>query len=196
MAIWDKLGIIGDAFEKAIGAIDRLIDNASTTKEEKLELRNVRHELMNERVKIEVDLEKAKLRHEIDIERLGVERDKLKAQIILAEAQGKSAAQRNWRPHLMYVIMAILINNLILYPYLMNLFDWGVMLELPNALYGLMTVAVGGYIGGRSYEKGGLMKTISDQLGATEYVETVKEKVRSAVRRPEPIPPRPADYDS
>ena len=39
-------------------------------------------------------------------------------------------------------------------PYLQALFGAGLMLELPNELFNLMTVGVGGYVIGRSAEKG------------------------------------------
>ena len=44
-----------------------------------------------------------------------------KANVVVAEAQGESAAQRNWRPHLMYLFMFILGFNYILAP-LMTMF--------------------------------------------------------------------------
>lgn len=72
--------------------------------------------------------------------------------VILAEAQG-SWLQRNWRPILMLSIVAIVVNNYILFPYA-NLFGvQAVILELPPELFTLMTVGVGGYVAGRSAEK-------------------------------------------
>lgn len=74
-------------------------------------------------------------------------------QIVVAEIQGKSWLQRNWRPILMLVIVAIVANNYIIYPYLSLFTDKVAVLELPDKLYNLMTVGVGGYIVGRSAEK-------------------------------------------
>ena len=73
--------------------------------------------------------------------------------VLVAEVQGKSWLQRNWRPILMLVIVAIVGNNYILYPYLSMFTSKAVVLELPEKLYNLMTVGVGGYIVGRSTEK-------------------------------------------
>ncbi|SDJ41404.1 3TM-type holin [Billgrantia gudaonensis] len=73
--------------------------------------------------------------------------------IILAEATGESWAQRNWRPVLMLTIVAIVANNYLLAPYLGAMFGVGLQLELPEALWNLMTLGVGGYIAGRSGEK-------------------------------------------
>jgi hypothetical protein len=75
------------------------------------------------------------------------------AKIIVAEAQGHSWLQRNWRPLLMITIVAIIANNYLLVPYMNALFGTGIMLDLPQELWTLMTVGVGGYVGGRSLEK-------------------------------------------
>lgn len=76
------------------------------------------------------------------------------ASIIVAEAQGESWLQRNWRPVLMLVIVAIVGNNYLLAPYINALFGNMVpVLELPARLWDLMTLGVGGYIAGRSGEK-------------------------------------------
>jgi len=74
--------------------------------------------------------------------------------IILAEAQGESWLQRNWRPLLMLTCITIIANNFVLYPYLRAIFGWGVALELPEALWELLKIGVGGYVVGRSVEKG------------------------------------------
>lgn len=79
---------------------------------------------------------------------------KAKMQIILAEAQGESWPQRNWRPALMLVIVAIVANNYLIAPYLGAMFGVGLTLDLPEALWDLMTLGVGGYVAGRSVEKG------------------------------------------
>lgn len=94
---------------------------------------------------------KAEIRHRL-IDQQGAT---LQAQmkVILAEATGESWAQRNWRPVLMLVIVAIVANNYLLAPYLGAMFGVGLHLELPEALWNLMTLGVGGYIAGRSGEK-------------------------------------------
>lgn len=74
--------------------------------------------------------------------------------VILAEATGESWIQRNWRPLLMMTIVAIVANNYLVGPLLSGLFglDYPV-LELPEPMWTLMTIGVGGYIGARSVEK-------------------------------------------
>jgi hypothetical protein len=72
--------------------------------------------------------------------------------IIVAEAQSASTLARNWRPILMLVITGILAHKYILYPYLSKWLDVPI-LDLPDALFTLLTVGVGGYVVGRSGEK-------------------------------------------
>jgi hypothetical protein len=74
--------------------------------------------------------------------------------IILAEARGESWLQRNWRPLLMLTCIAIIANNYVLYPYVKAIFGWGVALDLPESLWELLKIGVGGYVVGRSLEKG------------------------------------------
>lgn len=76
-----------------------------------------------------------------------------KTKIIVAEAQGKSWMQRNWRPILMLTIVAIIANNYLIYPYLSLFTGKALVLNLPAHLYKLMEIGVGGYIVGRSGEK-------------------------------------------
>lgn len=77
------------------------------------------------------------------------------ADIIKSEAQGASWLQRNWRPILMLTIVAIVANNYLVAPYINALFGAGAapVLDLPDRLWDLMTLGVGGYVAGRSAEK-------------------------------------------
>ena len=72
--------------------------------------------------------------------------------IILAEAKG-DWLQKSWRPLLMMAVMAIVVNNYILFPYLSMWTEKVVGLELPGGLWALLTTGVGGYVAGRSGEK-------------------------------------------
>ena len=93
-----------------------------------------------------------------------------KAQVVIAEATGASRAQRNWRPHLMYLFMWILAFNFIIAPTI-NMFGVVIpVLEIPSHMWGLLTVGVGGYIGGRSYEKTTQMKTDKQLMDAARQV--------------------------
>tara|TARA_B100000405_G_scaffold98681_1_gene68707 strand:+ start:62 stop:457 length:396 start_codon:yes stop_codon:yes gene_type:complete len=71
------------------------------------------------------------------------------AKVIVAEAQGDSWLQRNWRPLLMCLFGVIVANNFIVHPW------FGVpMLPLPPDMWDLLKIGVGGYVVGRSVEKG------------------------------------------
>ncbi len=76
-----------------------------------------------------------------------------RSNVIMAETQGQSWLQRNWRPLLMLVIICIVANNYILYPYLSIFTDKVRVLDLPDRLWQLMEIGVGGYILGRTAEK-------------------------------------------
>ena len=71
----------------------------------------------------------------------------------LAEAKSESWLARNWRPLLMLIVGMIIANNYLLVPYANAFFNWGILLELPDALWTLLTIGVGGYTVGRSAEK-------------------------------------------
>jgi hypothetical protein len=73
-------------------------------------------------------------------------------QIITAEASG-NWLQKSWRPLLMLTIVAIVANNYLFAPYLVAFGVTAPVLELPDSLFNLMTLGVGGYIAGRSIEK-------------------------------------------
>ena len=75
------------------------------------------------------------------------------ANIILAEAKSESWITRSWRPLLMMVAILIIANNYLFVPYANAFFGFGIYLELPDALWTLLTIGVGGYTLGRSSER-------------------------------------------
>ena len=87
---------------------------------------------------------------------IGLEEEVIKAQrdVIVAEANSQSWMARNWRPIMMLTFVFIVANNYILVPYA-NLFfpSTSLELELPESLFELLKIGVGGYIFGRSGEK-------------------------------------------
>lgn len=125
--------------KELIGPLFHTIDELHTSEDEKLQAKNRLAE-------IETTLTERLLGYE----------EKLldaKAQVIVAEAQGESWLQRNWRPLLMLTIVTIVANNYILHPYIQLFGGSSTSLELPDALWNLMAIGVGGYIAGRSAEK-------------------------------------------
>ncbi len=100
---------------------------------------------------------RVQLAHEIEVLVLGVQSGLIQAKssIIIAEAKGASWIQRSWRPLTMLTFVFIIFNNYVLVPYAVG-FGFGSkipMLDIPPGMWSLLTVGIGGYIGGRSYEK-------------------------------------------
>ena len=75
--------------------------------------------------------------------------EELKAKVLSTELSG-NWLQRSWRPILMLVLVFIILNNYVLFPYFPDIFN---SLELPTQLWDLLTLGVGGYVVGRSVEK-------------------------------------------
>jgi hypothetical protein len=72
---------------------------------------------------------------------------------VVAEEKGESWLQRNWRPLLMMVFGAIIVNNYIIAPFLHLIFKAYPVLPVPDQMWTLLTVGISGYIVGRSGEK-------------------------------------------
>lgn len=62
--------------------------------------------------------------------------------------------QSYWRPTMMIIIIFILANNYLFFPYISLFTDESVIMELPDKLYNLMSIGAGSYIVGRTTEKG------------------------------------------
>ncbi len=71
------------------------------------------------------------------------------ATIIAAEVQGDSWLQRNWRPLLMCLFGVIIANNYLIVPLLGT-----PMADIPPDMWELLKLGIGGYVVGRSVEKG------------------------------------------
>ena len=73
--------------------------------------------------------------------------------VVVAEAKSEHALTSQWRPITMLVFTAIVANNYIIAPYLTAMFGGSVMLEMPDQLWNLLSIGIGGYVVGRSSEK-------------------------------------------
>ncbi len=73
--------------------------------------------------------------------------------VIVAEAQGGSWIQRSWRPITMLTFVFIIANNYIIVPYVQAFGASVPSLDIPNGMWALLNVGIGGYIAGRSGEK-------------------------------------------
>ena len=136
MSIFSILG-------KLIEPIGKVIDDVTTTTEEKLQAR--------------AKLAEATKEVELAITEYATSLAEQQAKIILSEAQG-SWMQRNWRPCLMFLFGIIIANTYLVIPWL-NAFGWAgaPVVLLPDKMWTLLTVGVGGYVAGRSGEQ--IMKT-------------------------------------
>ncbi len=99
--------------------------------------------------------EKEKIKAKIQEQVISGEMKELQsaASIILAETKSESWLARSWRPLLMMVAIIIIANNYLFVPYANAFFNVGIVLDLPDALWTLLTIGVGGYTLGRSSEK-------------------------------------------
>lgn len=100
--------------------------------------------------------EAARLKHEVTMAVMVQGSAELDAQksIILAEASG-DGIKAQWRPILMLTIVAIVANNYLVAPYINAIFGAATapILDLPEHLWNLMNLGLGGYVVGRSAEK-------------------------------------------
>jgi len=77
----------------------------------------------------------------------------MRGKIVLAEAQSTNWLTAAWRPMLMMVVVLIIACNYLLFPIVRIFYPEMITLELPQELWQLLTIGVGGYVVGRSGEK-------------------------------------------
>ena len=95
------------------------------------------------------------LEAEIKKQLLGIEQEVVKAQsaVIVAEASSRSWMASSWRPICMLTFVAIIANNYILFPYIQLFGGQAIELSIPDHMWDLLKLGIGGYIAGRSGEK-------------------------------------------
>lgn len=123
-------GPIGELV-KGVGGI---IDNVSTTSEEKMQAQARLNEIANA-----FTLQLAALDTQFAVEQ---------AKVVTAEANSESYLARNWRPILMLTFTYIIAHNFVIAP----IFGLG-SLTVPEQMWELLKIGMGGYIFGRSAEK-------------------------------------------
>ena len=77
----------------------------------------------------------------------------MRGKIVLSEAQSSNWLTAAWRPMLMMVVVLIIACNYLLFPIIGIFYPEMITLDLPQELWQLLTIGVGGYVVGRSGEK-------------------------------------------
>ncbi len=113
----------------AVSAVTGLIDDLTTTDEEKGIIRN-------ELARVENMFAEKVLEYEAQIMQA-------KADVIMTEAKGSSWIQRSWRPITMLTFLVLVV---------MHHFGW-LAVELSEEMWGLIKIGIGGYIVSRGAEK-------------------------------------------
>lgn len=75
------------------------------------------------------------------------------AQTVRAEIAADSWITRNWRPLLMLLFGGIVANNYVIAPYVQAIAHTSVSLPMPQDLWDLLKIGIGGYIVSRGAEK-------------------------------------------
>ena len=73
--------------------------------------------------------------------------------VLVAEITGEGWLQKSWRPITMLVFVFIIANNYIIVPYVSAFGAMVPTLEIPNGMWALLNVGIGGYIASRGIEK-------------------------------------------
>ena len=73
--------------------------------------------------------------------------------VLVAEAKSESVIARTWRPITMLTFVFIIFNNYVLVPYVTAFGGTVPTLEIPNGMWALLNVGIGGYITSRGIEK-------------------------------------------
>lgn len=100
------------------------------------------------------DRDKAKLAL-LELQQEGALREiEASMQVVVAEAKSEHWLTASWRPILMLTFTAVVANNLILAPYIGLMFGVNAALPMPAEVWELLQLGIGGYLAGRTIEKG------------------------------------------
>ncbi len=124
--------IVGPILGKAFGIIDQLVPDKD----------------LNTKLKSQIQMAVMTMNHSEFIEVL-----KAKTSIIISEAKSGSWLARSWRPMIMCLFGVIIFNNYVFYPYLSLFFEEAPVMEIPDDMWSLLKIGLGGYVVGRSAEK-------------------------------------------
>lgn len=135
-----------DFLKPLVGGVVENLDKLITSDDERLKARN-------ELVRLENDLEKSINEHVTEVV-------KCQKETLLIELNSGNWIARNWRPVLMFLIMIIIAFNYVILPFIgliVNIFNLNAFPPapevIPDQLWSLLQISLGGYILGRSGEK-------------------------------------------
>lgn len=74
-------------------------------------------------------------------------------EIIISEATGHSWLQRNWRPLLMLAFGYMIVHNYVLVPIFQAFYSNFPSVVMPDSVWNILALGVGGYVLGRTGEK-------------------------------------------
>jgi hypothetical protein len=74
-------------------------------------------------------------------------------QVVVAEAKSEHVLTATWRPITMLTFVLIIANNYIIYPYISLFWVDAPLLEIPNQMWALLNIGIGGYVVSRGAEK-------------------------------------------
>ncbi len=134
----NPINLISTGIEKVVGAATGLIDEIITSDEER--------DTLKVRMQEVLDVQKRALIEQVTT-LFEAQRD-----VIVAEAQGESWLQRNWRPIAMLTFLYVIVHMIVFTP----IFGLPTIQPdlIPEQLWELLKIGIGGYIVGRTVEKG------------------------------------------
>ena len=132
--------MIFDFISSIFKPVADLVDNLHTSDEEagNIEIR---------KAKIAYEIKKVEIQAQMKILEYETKLQENQSKIIIAEAQGESWLQRNWRPLIMVGMMVLVAAHWF------GLTPDTITNELEIELFGLVKIGLGGYVVGRSGEK-------------------------------------------
>jgi len=131
--------VLGGPIKGLISAVGAVIDDVHTSEEEKLGAKATRKALQTEATAQVLSHAETLFQSQRDV--------------LVAEIQGDSWLQRAWRPITMLVFVFIILNNYVIVPYVSAFGGTVPSLEIPNGMWALLNVGIGGYIVSRGAEK-------------------------------------------
>lgn len=123
------LSILGSVVKPLFGMVDDLHTSDEEKGQLKIALETLHNTIATEALKYEAAIAE------------------YKASVIIAEAKSESWITRSWRPLTMltFVVLIVMIAT--------GLMDTDALAAVPGQLWTLLTIGIGGYMGGRSAEK-------------------------------------------